>query len=94
MVSGTHTWVGLYERSNFPNIEEYAPHLKEDKVTQFVDKYMLAWMGLALLIPVLVGGWTGLVWAGGVRIFLTTHVTWSVNSICHTFGRRELRDDR
>jgi len=23
-----------------------------------------------------------------VRIFLTHHVTWSVNSVCHTFGRR------
>jgi stearoyl-CoA desaturase (delta-9 desaturase) len=24
-----------------------------------------------------------------VRVFLTHHVTWSVNSICHTFGRRD-----
>jgi stearoyl-CoA desaturase (Delta-9 desaturase) len=25
---------------------------------------------------------------GLVRIFLTHHVTWSVNSVCHTFGKR------
>jgi stearoyl-CoA desaturase (delta-9 desaturase) len=24
-----------------------------------------------------------------VRIFLVHHVTWSVNSICHAFGKRE-----
>ena len=30
----------------------------------------------------------GYVWGGLVRIFLVHHVTWSVNSICHFFGRR------
>ena len=32
---------------------------------------------------------TGLLWGGLVRMFLTHHVTWSVNSVCHTFGKRE-----
>jgi stearoyl-CoA desaturase (delta-9 desaturase) len=27
-------------------------------------------------------------WGGLVRLFLNHHVTWSVNSICHYFGRR------
>jgi stearoyl-CoA desaturase (delta-9 desaturase) len=27
---------------------------------------------------------TALLWAGGVRIFFLHHVTWSVNSLCHT----------
>jgi stearoyl-CoA desaturase (delta-9 desaturase) len=35
------------------------------------------------------GGWTGLLWGGFVRIFLVHHFTFSVNSICHTFGKRE-----
>jgi stearoyl-CoA desaturase (delta-9 desaturase) len=42
------------------------------------------WMGL----PFMGGAWTGILWGGGVRIFITHHVTWSVNSICHTFGGR------
>ncbi len=29
------------------------------------------------------------VWAGLVRVFVSDQVTWSVNSICHTFGRRQ-----
>ena len=53
---------------------------------------------LSLLLPA-VAGWAlhgftaggavrGLVWGGLVRIFFVHHVTWSVNSICHIFGRR------
>jgi stearoyl-CoA desaturase (delta-9 desaturase) len=34
------------------------------------------------------GALRGLIWGGLVRIFLVHHVTWSVNSICHFFGRR------
>ena len=36
----------------------------------------------------LLGGVEGFIWGGLVRIFLTHHVTWSVNSVCHTFGSR------
>ena len=31
---------------------------------------------------------TALVWGSLVRIFLLHHVTWSINSICHFYGRR------
>ena len=34
------------------------------------------------------GAVRGYIWGGLVRIFLVHHVTWSVNSICHFFGRR------
>ena len=43
---------------------------------------------LSLVIPFAIGGWTGLLWGGLVRVFLVHHVTWSVNSVCHTFGKR------
>ncbi|MBK6768961.1 MAG: acyl-CoA desaturase [Ardenticatenales bacterium] len=32
--------------------------------------------------------WMALVWGGFVRIFVTHHITWSVNSVCHVFGGR------
>ncbi|MFZ4115968.1 MAG: acyl-CoA desaturase [Chthoniobacterales bacterium] len=35
------------------------------------------------------GALEGFFWGGLVRVFLNHHVTWSVNSICHTFGGRE-----
>lgn len=78
----------IFDAQNFPPPSEYAPHLLRDPVIVFVDRLSLLWMTLALAIPFAIGGWTGLLWGGVVRIFLTTHVTWSVNSICHTFGRR------
>jgi stearoyl-CoA desaturase (delta-9 desaturase) len=57
---------------------------------------------LSLLVPFALG-WLlhgnfsgalrGLVWGGLVRIFFVHHVTWSVNSICHFFGRRRFALD-
>jgi stearoyl-CoA desaturase (delta-9 desaturase) len=40
------------------------------------------------------GALTAFFWASLVRIALLRHVTWSVNSICHTFGSEafEVRD--
>jgi stearoyl-CoA desaturase (delta-9 desaturase) len=33
-------------------------------------------------------GLTGLLWGGAVRILVLHHVTYSINSLCHYFGRR------
>jgi stearoyl-CoA desaturase (Delta-9 desaturase) len=52
----------------------------------------------SLLAPALIGGlwawsWQGAVtaffWASLVRVSFLHHVTWSINSICHTFGKEE-----
>ncbi len=84
-----HAHLGwLFERKNFASPQQYAPQLLQDKVVVFVDKWAWVWMVLSLAIPFAIGGWTGLLWGGAIRIFFTTHVTWSVNSVCHTFGKR------
>lgn len=70
-----------------PNV--YGRHLLKDPIVMFVSRTFFVWATLSLLIPFLIGGWTGLLWGGLVRLCLTHHVTWSVNSICHTFGKRE-----
>ena len=36
---------------------------------------------------------TGLVWGGLARIFVLHHATWSVNSICHIYGKRPFVTD-
>jgi stearoyl-CoA desaturase (delta-9 desaturase) len=66
----------------------YCRALLKDRVVVFVDNTFLLWATLSLVIPFAIGGWTGLLWGGLVRIFFVHHVTWSVNSVCHTFGRR------
>src|SRR5919199_1362167 len=35
-----------------------------------------------------VGGLTGLLWGGAVRMLVVHHATYSINSLCHFFGRR------
>jgi len=85
-----HAHIGwLFARTNFPEARTYAPHLLQDPVVLFVSRTTPFWMALSLFVPFVLGGWTGFVWAGLVRVFCTTHITWSVNSVCHTFGSRE-----
>jgi stearoyl-CoA desaturase (delta-9 desaturase) len=75
-----------------------ARDLYEDPKMRGIGRRFPLWVFLSLLVPTLAGfvlhGFTlqgairGYVWGGLVRIFLVHHVTWSVNSICHFFGRR------
>ncbi len=69
-----------------PNV--YCRHLVKDPIINFVSRTFILWAALSLVIPFAIGGWRGLLWGGLVRMFLTHHVTWSVNSVCHTFGKR------
>ena len=72
--------------------------LVEDKLVRFVDRTFLLWAVMGFVVPFVLGylltggtwrgAFTGLLWGGLVRLFLNHHVTWSVNSICHYFGRR------
>ena len=66
----------------------YCRHLLRDPVVVLVDRTAGLWALLSLLLPFWLGGWSGLLWGGLVRTFLVHHVTWSVNSVCHTFGSR------
>lgn len=84
-----HSHMGwMFSLSSFADVQEYAPQLLKDPVVMFVSKTSLLWAILGFLIPFLTGGWTGLLWGGVVRLFVTTHATWSVNSVCHVFGSR------
>lgn len=71
--------------------ETYGTWLKKDPVVVWVDKTWWMWGLLGMVIPFLIAGWSGLLWGGLVRMCLTHHITWSVNSVCHTFGRRPYR---
>ena len=50
-------------------------------------------LGLLLSGGSLIAGLAGLLWGGLVRIFFVHHITWSINSICHFFGRRRFDTD-
>jgi stearoyl-CoA desaturase (Delta-9 desaturase) len=96
-----HAHMGwLFIHSERGNKERYTPDLLKDPVVCFVDRTFLLWAVLGLAIPMalgwLIGGTlfaaaTGLLWGGFVRVFVIHHVTYSVNSLCHVFGRRDFR---
>lgn len=83
-----HAHVGWLFKGNFPSPEVYCRHLLKDRIVIFVNRTFLLWIALSFVILYLIGGWTGVLWGGLVRIFLGHHVTFSVNSVCHTFGKR------
>jgi stearoyl-CoA desaturase (delta-9 desaturase) len=77
--------------------ERYSKDLLADPIARFVDRTFLLWLlaGLALpfalgaaLTGTLGGALSALLWGGAVRIFLLHHATFSVNSLCHYFGRQ------
>jgi len=77
--------------------ERYAKDLLSDPIAVFVDRTFVLWVLAGLALPFglgvlltgsLAGGLTALLWGGAVRIFLLHHATFSINSLCHFFGRR------
>lgn len=73
------------------NVEKYGTWLKRDPIVMFFSATTWLWVLVSLAIPYAIDGWRGLLWGGLVRICLVHHVTWSVNSVCHVFGRRPFR---
>jgi stearoyl-CoA desaturase (delta-9 desaturase) len=77
--------------------QRYAPDLMADPVVSFVNRTFVLWAVLGFVFPFVLGvalggtlaaGLTGMLWGGLVRMFLLHHMTYSINSICHFFGRR------
>jgi stearoyl-CoA desaturase (delta-9 desaturase) len=99
-----HAHVGwLLETQGQADWKRYATDLYEDPGMRSIGRRFEMLALISLLIPTAAGfvlhGFTaggavrGLVWGGLVRIFFVHHVTWSVNSICHFFGRRRFDVD-
>jgi stearoyl-CoA desaturase (delta-9 desaturase) len=87
LVSLWHAHVGwIFQDAS--DTETYGTWLRKDPVIVWVDRTWWIWGLVGMIIPFLIGGWSGLLWGGAVRMCLTHHITWSVNSVCHTFGRR------
>lgn len=75
----------------------FAPDLRRDRDFVVIDRLfpLLAVASLALpffagwaLSGSLFGGLSALLWAGLVRMAILHHVTWSINSVCHLWGKR------
>jgi stearoyl-CoA desaturase (Delta-9 desaturase) len=98
-----HAHVGwLFIHTQRGRKERYAPDLLKDPVVSWVDKTFFVWavagFPISFGLGVLIGGsaWTGvtgMLWGGLVRMLVLHHVTYSINSLCHFFGRRPFETD-
>ena len=77
--------------------QRFAPDLLADRDVARVAKAFPVLVVLSLLTPPLLGGLISMSWAGAltaffwaslIRIGVLHHITWSINSICHTWGNR------
>ena len=93
-----HAHLGwMFRGKDMANPGRYAKDLLADRDLRLISRTFPLWVVAGLAVPfglgmaltgTLVGGLTGLLWGGAVRIFLLHHATFSINSLCHTFGRR------
>jgi stearoyl-CoA desaturase (delta-9 desaturase) len=88
----------LFSTHGQASSKRFAPDLLEEPAMRRINKAFPLIALATLAIPFLAGlalsggspmaGLSALLWGGFVRIFLVHHITWSINSICHFFGRR------
>jgi stearoyl-CoA desaturase (Delta-9 desaturase) len=92
----------LLDRHGQADRARYARDLREDAGMRRISHAFVPIVLAGLVLPLaagfaitgtLAGAATALLWGGLVRIFILQHVTWSVNSVCHFFGRRRFRTD-
>jgi stearoyl-CoA desaturase (delta-9 desaturase) len=92
-----HAHVGWLFDVEQTDQKRFAPDLLADKDIARVAKAFPLLVAVSLLLPPILGGvitmsWMGAVtaffWASVVRIGVLHHITWSINSICHTWGNR------
>jgi stearoyl-CoA desaturase (delta-9 desaturase) len=96
-----HAHVGwMFSNKGMERGQLYGRDLYEDRMIRTIDRMYLLWVVLTLGLPFAIGyaiggtwqaGLEGLVWGGLIRIFAYQHATFSVNSICHMFGRQDYR---
>ena len=96
-----HAHVGwLFTLKGMERGRDYGKDLYEDQLVRTIDRLYMVWVVLTFGLPFAIGyavggtwqwGLEGLVWGGLLRVFLYQHATFSVNSICHMFGRRHYR---
>lgn len=79
---------------------QYAPDLMKDPDLVRIHKMFPVFLVISVLAPAAIGGlwtmsWQGAAtaffWGSLIRIGLLHHVTWSINSICHTIGERPFK---
>ena len=97
-----HAHMGWFFSDEETSRERWAPDMLKDPLLVKIDRLFPLLTVLTFALPPVLGfALTGTVrgavtaglWGSLVRVFTLHHVTWSINSICHFYGRRPFRND-
>jgi len=72
-------------------LERLVPDLSDDRFYAFLEKTYVWWTVALALIFFAIGGLPWVVWGIFVRIVVTYHITWLVNSAAHEVGYQTYR---
>ena len=97
-----HAHMGWLFSDEQTSPRRWAPDLLRDPIIRLIDRLFPLWVALTFALPPLIGfavtgtahgALTAGLWGSLVRVFMVHHVTWSINSICHFYGRRPFASD-
>ncbi|MEO7803532.1 MAG: fatty acid desaturase [Actinomycetota bacterium] len=97
-----HSHMGWLFDKEMTSVPRFAPDLLKEPLMRKVDKLFPLWIVVSFLAPAVAGllyagtlrgAFTAFIWGGLVRMFFLHHVTWSINSICHFYGRRPFENE-
>jgi stearoyl-CoA desaturase (delta-9 desaturase) len=71
--------------------ERLAPDLASSRFYQFLERTYLLWQVALGIVLFAIGGWSFVIWGVFVRIVVTYHITWLVNSAAHMTGYQTFR---
>lgn len=90
-------WIFQGTAQNQPDSarKRYSPDLMKDPYLVFIDKYYYVTTFILAAGLFAIGGWSMVLWAVVVRVTVSWHFTWLVNSATHLWGYRrfDTRDD-
>jgi stearoyl-CoA desaturase (delta-9 desaturase) len=92
-----HAHVGWLFTARCTSWRRHASDMLADRDIVVMNAMFPLWCVISLALPFGLGwmfggtpaaAFSALLWAGLVRVCVLHHVTWSINSLCHMFGRR------
>jgi stearoyl-CoA desaturase (Delta-9 desaturase) len=98
--AAVHAHVGWLFQAQPTQEARWAPDLTKDRdlvtISRLFPLLGIVSLGLPMLIGwAITGTWVGalggLIWGGLIRVFVLHHATFSVNSVCHLWGRRPFK---
>lgn len=91
-----HAHVGWLFTYSGTDTARYAPDLIADRAIDRISRVWPLIAVISMVVPTAIGfavdGWAGAAraffWVTLVRVALVHHMTWSINSVCHVWGKR------